>query len=232
MKGNSQMTGSIASFVSLTILVFLPILSSASGILYQFNTPFPTDPSPSGSTPWLTADFENTSSGVDLTISSAGLQGSEFINGNGNGANGGVFFNLNPADNPTSLAFALVSSSGSFAPQVSTGEDSFKADGDGKYDVQIDFGNNFSAGNSITYLITGISGLTAADFSYLSAESGGESGPFYAAAHIQGLSGGNSTWIEPGGGPMTTPVPEPSTVAFLAVSIILLGVFRLRTSKV
>ena len=85
----------------------------------------------------------------------------------------------------------------------------------------------FSANDSITYKITGIAGLTAADFDYLSQPAGG-SGPFYAAAHIQGLANGDSTWIEPGQGPINV-VPEPSPLSLFAMSIGLWGAWRLRT---
>lgn len=52
-------------------------------------------------------------------------------------------------------------------------------------------------------------GLTPADFAVLSASSGSGTGPYYAAAHLQGLGGGtDSTWIGAG----SAPVPEPSTV--------------------
>jgi hypothetical protein len=217
--------------VGLAATASCPTKLNASGILFQFNTPFPTDPSPAGSGPWVDAFFQNVSPGtVLLTITNVGFASGEFVGGNGNGANGGFFFNLNTNDNPVNLAFTLVSANGSFGQTISTGQNAFKADGDGYYDIQFDFSTHaFSVNSSMTYRITGITNLTAADFAYLSAVGGGgESGPFYAAAHIQGLSGGNSTWLEPGGGPVITRVPEPAPIALLAVSAILLVAFRLQ----
>jgi hypothetical protein len=205
---------------------FLPVESNASGILYQFDTPFPADASPAGSSPWINASFQDVSGGVLLTVNNLGLTSSEFLQGNGSGANGGIFFNLNPNDNPTSLTFSLVSQSANFGTYINTGENAFKADGDGKYDIVFDFTtHSFAGGASFSYLISGIAGLTASDFAYLSAPAGG-SGPFYAAAHIMGLppDASNSTWIEPGNGPASLlPVPEPSSFALIAGSFGLWG---------
>jgi hypothetical protein len=170
-----------------------------------------------------------------LTITNQFTQG-DFVSGNGNGASGGLFFNLNPNYNPANLSLSLGAASGGTRPMVSLGTDMFKADGDGKYDIQIDFaGNNFVAGDSITYTITdpGLAHpLSAADFAYLSKPAGG-SGPFYAAAHVQGLSGGNSTWIEPGGGPMAivTAAPEPRSIAYGLLALALGGLLIARRSR-
>lgn len=191
----------------------------ASEILYQFNTPFPSDPSPVGAAPWIDAFFSNATPGtVFLTITNAGFVGSELASE--------LYFNLNPNLDPNSLIFTLVSSNGSFAiPSIDhQNADSYKADGDGKYDMRLNFGTangtTFTTGDSISYQITGISSLTAFDFGYLSAPAGG-SGPFYAAGHIQGIppNGSVSTWIEPGGGPIPiVPVPEPAPVALLGLA--------------
>lgn len=216
------------SCFTLATMLLCPGRINASGILFQFDTAFPSDPNPAGTGPWIDAYFQDVSSGtVLLTITNVQLAAGEFVGGAGNGANGGVFFNLNPSLNATNLIFTPNGSSGSFtAPTIATGTDGFQADGDGKYDIQFDFATansgRFTGGDSVTYTITGISTLTAADFAYLSAPAGG-SGPFYAAAHVQGLSGGNSTWIEPYQ-VTVIPVPEPAPVALLAMSIGLWGV--------
>jgi hypothetical protein len=193
--------------------------TSASEILYQFNTPFPSDPSPAGSAPWIDATFSNATPGtVFLTITNAGFVGSEFASE--------LYFNLNTNLDPNNLVFTLVSSNGIFAtPSIDhQNADSYKADGDGKYDMRFNFGTasgtTFTTGDSITYQITGISSLTALDFGYLSAPAGG-SGPFYAAGHVQGIppDGGVSTWIEPGGGPiLIVPVPEPVPAVLLGLA--------------
>lgn len=214
--------------VILAAITFSSTQLNATGIIYQFDTPFPADPSPAAPAPWITSDFENVSGGVNLTISAVGLSGSEFASE--------MYFNLDPSLSldQSYLTFNETASSGSFsAPTISqaAGDNNYKADGDGKYDFRFNFGTvsgtTFGSGDSISYFITGIPGLMANSFSFESEPAGG-SGPFYAAAHIQGLAGGLSTWIEPGGGPAITPVPEPEPIALLAVSAMLLAAFRVR----
>jgi hypothetical protein len=226
--------GVVVGVVLVLAAWFGPAKANASGILFQFDTPFPSDPNPTGSGPWTDASFVNVTPGtVLLTVTNVNFSSGEFLKGSsGPGAGGALFFNINPGDNPANLVFTLESSNGSYGPTVSTGENAFKADGDGYYDIRIDFsGNSFSVNSSITYQITGIAGLTAADFEYESAPGGG-SGPFYAAAHVQGLppNNSNSTWIEPGNGPVPiVPVPEPLPASFLGASITLLAALRLRS---
>ena len=211
--------------VVLAAMLLLSAKANASSLLYQFDTPFPSDPSPAGSGPWIDASFQDVSGGVLLTITNVSLISGEFIQGNGSGANGGFFFNLNPNDNPNNLVFTSVYANGNFGTSILTGENAYKADGDGKYDIVFDFStHNFSVGSSISYLISGIPGLNADSFAYLSAPAGG-SGPFYAAVHVMGLppNASNSTWVEPGGGPQVVPVPEPAPAVLAAVSFGLWG---------
>lgn len=201
---------------ALAAMLVLPAPSSAAGILYQFDTPFGTSTVPPGNPPpWLDATFLDTTGGVLLTLSNADLAATEKIDV--------VALNLNPRLNPANLTFGSQSSVGSFtAPTIATGAEAFKADGDGYYDIELQFNTGggssatFGNGESVTYLLGGISGLTASDFEYLSAPSG-SAGPFYAAAHIQGIGTGNvSAWVEPGLGPM--PVPEPGVSALLGMT--------------
>jgi hypothetical protein len=204
--------------------------SAASGITYQFDNEFSSGTPPAGPAPWVTATIQTVTPGtVLLTVANNGLVGSEFVSG--------FYLNLNPNFNPLNLSISYVSSSGSFlVPAVGSGTielgtDSFKADGDGKYDVLFDFstvsGNTFGAGESITYQISGISGLVADDFVYLSAPNGGH-GPFYAAAHVQGIGpiGAFSGWVEPSLGAQPILVPEPTSAALLALSVGFLGFAR------
>src|ERR1051325_3347100 len=203
---------------------------AASGITYLFDNEFSSGTPPAGPAPWITATIQNVTPGtVQLTIANNGLIGSEFVSG--------FYINLNTNFSPLNLSISYVSSLGSFTvPSVASGTiergtDSFKADGDGKYDVLFDFstvsGTTFGAGESITYQISGISGLTADDFVYLSAPNGGH-GPFYSAAHVQGIGadGSLSGWVEPSLGAQPILIPEPSSCALVAVSLGLLGLAR------
>ena len=121
---------------------------------------------------------------------------------------------------------ALAAGSGGFdLPSIIEGTNSFKADGDGKYDILLNFTpgstavHQFTQGEYFTYTITGIAGLTAGDFAYLSMPAGG-AGPFYAAGHVQriGNDGSLSGWVSADVVTPITPVPEPSA-ASLAVLI-------------
>src|SRR5207237_1661377 len=114
-----------------------------------------------------------------------------------------LYLNLNTSLKPTKLTVTLVKESGSFdTPKVSTGINKFQADGDGKYDILFNFNNGgtannrFTAGESMTYYISGIPNLMASDFAFLSAPAGG-AGPFFAAAHVQriGRTASLSGWL-------------------------------------
>jgi hypothetical protein len=213
MKKIYSRGGGIIAGALLVVAFFSPSKALAD-FYYYFNDAF-SGTSPSGGSPWLTELFHDVSPGtVDLTISGSGLTGGEFASG--------VYINLNPNDAPTSLVFTTQASTGSFAaPSISEGVNAFKADGDGKYDVLFSFGTangtTFGPGDSITFQITGIAGLTAADFAYLSSPDGGV-GPYLSAAHVQGIGNGDSGWISP---TTITPVvvPEPGSVALVGLAL-------------
>lgn len=206
---------SLAVCQRLALMLALAYKAEATGINYEFGTVFSGQSTPpAAAPPWVEATFLDVTPGtVQLTVTNVGLSSGEFMSG--------LYFNINPADNVNNLKFSEVSSAGSFtAPMISLGEDSFKADGDGKYDILLSFGTSngttFTTDNSITYTITGIASLSSSDFGYQSTPAGG-AGPFYAAAHIQGTppNNGQSCWIEPDKGPL--PVPEPSPKLLLAL---------------
>ena len=213
---------------------FTPMDVHASGIIYQLDSEFSSGTPPFGAGPWVDVGFQDVSPGtVQLTVTNSALVSGEFVSQ--------LYLNLNTNLNPNSLSFSYVSSTSGFtipsqgAGTISTGVNAFKADGDGKYDVLFDFdtsgGSTFTVGDSITYLITGIGGLVASDFAYLSAPAGGH-GPFYAAAYVQGIPpSGDSGWIEPSGGVTTIPVPEPSPIVIAGLSMCLLGCVRLLLNR-
>lgn len=197
---------------------------------YDFNHEFSSGVSPEGSPPWLRATVTDAGANtVTLTLSTVNFSASEFVSG--------WYFNLNPVDSATSLNIVQTSSSGVFSsPTIQTGRDAFKADGDGKYDMLFSFatsGDRFATGDSVTFTITGINGLQASDFDFLSAPAGGH-GPFVAAAHIQGISSSYSGWVDP-----TThttrdsPVPDNSaTIVLLGISLVVVEVGRRRLRSV
>jgi len=202
-------------------LSFLAVLFCQSVLAqdYQFvlNNAFSGSSPASTNTSWMNVVFRDISPGVvSLTVSNLHLSGTENVDQ--------LYLNLNPTYDPLKLQFAFVSSSGGFdLPSITEGTNAFKADGDGKYDVLFNFTSNsndkhqFTQGESFTYDISGISGLTAADFDYLSFPAGG-AGPFYAAAHVQRIGNGSlSGWISGTSTGYLAPVPEPSGIALLAL---------------
>ena len=226
MKNTFQSAWGVVSGVAVVIAAWIcPTTANATGVLYQFNDVFSYSgvvSSPAGPAPWVDATFQDTASGVLLTVNNLGLSSGEFLSE--------LYLNLNPVDTVTNLTFALVSgTSGVNAPTIQAGEDGYKADGDGKYDILLSFSTSnsgrFGAGDSLTCLIAGITGLSATDFEYESTSAGGH-GPFYAAAHVQGIAcetGSDSVWMDPSLGPQITPVPEPAPIALLAMAVGLLA---------
>jgi len=187
--------------------------------MYQFNDAFSGSVPASPIKPWIDATFQTVTLGtVRLTVTNLTLSGLENVDQ--------LYFNLNSNLQPSKLTFKLMGESGAFnTPKVTTGVNKFQADGDGKYDILFTFNNGGSANNrftaheSMTYYISGIPTLTAADFAYLSAPAGG-AGPFFAAAHVQriGLTASSSGWLS---ATDKTPlvIPEPSSKKLLLLGI-------------
>jgi PEP-CTERM motif len=192
--------------------LFAPVRVTADSFFYHFNNVF-YGMSPTGVAPWLDALFTDTGAGkVTLTISAPGLVNSEYLSS--------LYFNLNPALNPANLTFTVLGTSGGFAlPSISTGNNKFKADGDGKYDILLKFsaktGKTFGEDESITYqIMSSVGTLKASDFDFLSKPAGG-SGPFLSAAAIQGICD-TPGWIAPC---EITPVPEPTSAGLFALGL-------------
>ncbi len=205
----------MAVLVLLMPLIFSTVGARAGSFFFQYTNVY-AGSTPEGSPAWVNSLFSDVSPGtVQLKISANGLANGEFLSA--------VFFNLNPSLNPGKLTFAYVSGSGGFAlPTIKTGANSFKADGQGKYDIDFTFSQKaskeFNANDYVIYDITSSAfNLMASDFNVLSTAAGG-CDEFLAAAEISGIPGTCNTtgtgWVAPGG---TTPAPEPGTLALLAL---------------
>ncbi|GAC1454513.1 MAG: hypothetical protein PVSMB6_10380 [Steroidobacteraceae bacterium] len=176
--------------------------ASAGSVSFDFNTEFSGGQAPSGPAPWIIATLADTSTPgvVLLTITVGGLTGNESLSG--------LYLNVNPALNVPDLTFTgLNTGPGNIAASsIQLGEDAFKADGDGRYDVLLNYpagsgAGTFSGTLSSSYDITysGSGTLSAASFYFLSTPMGGH-GPFLAAAHVQNTTGagaGGSGWLAP-----------------------------------
>ncbi len=201
--GRSVRIGS--ALAALALLLCLCGAAPADTIAFYASQEFSGGASPVGPAPWLGIIFQDAGPGtVTMTMTARGLTGSEFVSG--------LYFNLAPSIAPEALTLANPTCVGAFAtPTVSLGSNAFKADGDGYFDVLVGFAtsggeaNRFTAGDSISYTITGPANLSAASFDYLS-EHGGGAGQYPVAWHVQAISGGLSGWVS---------VPEPATLAML-----------------
>jgi hypothetical protein len=205
----AQVAGLACAF---SILASIAAPARAAVITFDLNTEFSGATPPAGAAPWLRATFDDGggSGSVTMTLTALNLINQEFTFN--------WFFNLDPALNPNSLVFSAPAKVGAFAdPAIATGVNAFQADGDGLYDIRLEFdnappANRFGPGDAVTYTITGIPTLTANSFNFLSAPAGG-SGPFPTAAHVGGIGGSGdlSGWVT---------VPEPVTLGVLMLGVL------------
>lgn len=202
----------------------LSLAGEAQAVTFNLDHEFSGGTNPSGKAPWLRATFTDTAGGVLLTMDNL-LQGStEFADA--------WYFNLDTELNPSSLTFTYVSGQQTAgAPLHAT--DSFKADGDGWFDVKFAWttqnnADRFTQGEQSVFLISGISGLTASEFWYSSLPGGGN-GTWDTAAHVQGISPNDSGWIGYKGTPQT--VPEPGTILLLGGGLLGLAGFGIRRKR-
>ena len=210
------------ALLSAVTLVF-SFAANAASLTFDFSTSFGSVPA-DGPAPWLTAVFDDggTPGSVDLSLSVAGTAGAADITE--------VYLNLAPALDATLLTFTRTGGTGPTAISVDLGEDDYKADGDGLYDILIDLppppgqqAQRFNAGETLQFSITGIGSLTAGDFNFFSTPAGG-TGPFLAAAKVQdtGLGGEGSDWIGV--------VPVPAAAWLFASALGVLGWVRRRVA--
>jgi len=227
MRNFFRPTGLFAALAIGTVIMTAPGKSFAASYLSQLNTTF-SGTAPAGPGPYVNELFTDVSPGtVSVTFSNVGLTGTEFISG--------LYINLNTNMDATQLNLQLIGETAGLGPvTISLGRDAFKADGDGKYDLLFSFTTDttgrFAQSDWISYKITGIPTLTAADFNYLSAPAGGV-GPFISAAHVQSIgSNGDSGWIRPTDYSIVI-APEPASGAVLALGAVVLFARRWRSSN-
>ena len=202
----------------LTLALLLASPASAATLTVDLSTEFSGGDDPAGSAPWVTLVFDDsfgTANTVRLTITNTNIVADEFVSG--------VYVNFDPALDPDDLTITKVDVTDS-DPDIDTGADSFKADGDGFFDILFDFppppgsfGAKFTAGEEVVFDLTYTSPITASSFDFDSVNGGGN-GTFKAAAHVQGIAGGGSGWIGN--------LPEPSVGLLVA-----LGIFVARSAR-
>lgn len=195
----------LAYLAAASALTFGAAVQSPAIVIFYFDTI--TDPSlasPSGTSPWATLTITN--SGVDevtMSISHvADADPGQFIRT--------LLLNISGYTEPYSVS----SLDAGFSFSI-FGEDTRNPGG---FDMQVSFSNSgtdrVTAGESVTWTVTG-AGLTEDSFVELSATS-----EEYARLHFQALDCGDSQWVT------ANPVPEPTSIAALAIGAI--GLLRMR----
>ena len=216
-----------AAVVVATLVLMTSAAQSRAGVItYTFGDEFSGSGSDLSGNVVVTIDDGGTPGSVDVTIDANGLDGSlsEYISG--------LYLNLDPSKNATSLTTSF-SGSSPLITGVDLGTNAYQADGDGKYDIRINWSSSGSGDKRFEADMTDVvsftlAGLTASDFDFDSAPAGGK-GPFRAALRARGLDddASGSGWFSP----ETTPVPEPSTLLLLSVGAVALLGYGIRRRK-
>lgn len=229
-------------FFFFSIFAFFVITTTSSYALTLKFDSLISGAKPGGVAPWLKATFENhqqtvnsvNTAGVLLTLTAPGLLTTpqEFVTK--------WYFNVdtNIENDLSSLKFLPYTIGTVLAKK---NEYEFNANGQNagsgeKFDIYFEFqssnqnNNRFHNGDIAEIFLYGVNNLKAESFYALSSKAGNGDGPhYYAAAHVQGLSNGNSGWV---GAAMPAPIPEPGTLLLLGSGFIGLAVYRHRKSKV
>lgn len=225
-------------FLLVGLAISLAGLQSAQALEFGLNYEYSNGTPPEGASPWITATFEDSPENekyVRLTMTATNLVDQEFISG--------WWFNFrddldqfadlldyNPID--TSAVGGEIA--------FSSGENFDKAGPDGKFDLLFEFPTSnsenawkrFTAGETVIVDLFLLSfDLSPSDFNFESdpGKEEGDKGPFFSAAHIQGIGEDNnlSGWIAPA----TEKVPESSTLLLVGVGLIGLAGFGRRRFK-
>jgi hypothetical protein len=202
-KAPGNATISDTSTIKVTVTSHSTISTPATPGVVSYGLDFAFSGSPASTTvPWVTITFEDDTADptlppntVRVTMEATGLVGNQFITD--------WFFNLDPSLNPTLLTFDTLTATktGTFNnPAISTGANSFKADGDGFFDVKFEFANGppaarFGAGDKYVILVSSTQTLTGESFKFVSVNGSPGKDGFGSAAHLQG---GGGTWIANG----------------------------------
>jgi hypothetical protein len=201
----------------------------ADTLTFNLDTVF--NPPVAGTAPYVVAKFESATPGiVTLTLSAPGLTPGEFV--------GSFYFNvpgdLGDAANLNAASFSVEGDAlkgGSAVDYVHQ-----KADGDGYYDVRVDFDNGaIRNGSPQTVTLKGADAFAAMNASWFNyqGESGGGAytGPFYVAAHIQNVPPNDcSGWLS-SDGPQGGEVPGVPLPATSAACLTLLGIVAARRGR-
>lgn len=196
----------IASVMAATGLLAAATAASADFLAIELDFEYSGATAPSGSGPWLRAEFNSTTPGeVQLKLISLLNSSTEKVKDWG--------FNFDPSLNATNLS---VSQESGPAATWSTGTNHWKAGGNGWYDLRFSFSPSsdlFKQGSVAEFTITSTDPISAHSFMYQSVNGPPSKNGFYSAAHVLGIYVEESGWIAPSGPPEQVLVPLPAPVA-------------------
>jgi len=214
--------------VSSFLFAFVLLAQSAAmaSVVYNFDD-FYTGTPPGGTTPWLTATFQDQPLGkVLLTLSTANLVGHEFVTE--------WAFNFNTAKNASKLHFSKLS--GDAFSDVDVYANHTHAGDIHTFDFDIKYpsasNKRFGPNEIATILISSNVALAASDFDFATLSNGEQ---YYAAAHIQGITlsrncDEGSAWVGTVGDPPVH-TPEPGTMVLMSIGVLGAAFLRKRGNK-
>ena len=204
------------------------VSAQAASVTHVLNQNFGAVP-PSGS-PTLTIDDGDTAGSVTITMDLSALTlsekvGSWYFNTDSDPNSLGLVwtYDAGASTGPAAIAINTVSS----GDYNTTNDASFKADGDGFYDIVLDFNTGgtlldiFEAGEKVVYDVTG-TGILASTFGVLGTASDDPDapGPFITVARVlsTGADGEGSDWIgvgDPDFKPPVVPLPAAAWMGMM-----------------
>jgi hypothetical protein len=147
----SLLAATVFSLGAVLTLGLMPAPANALSVTFNLDREFSGGDDPAGGTPWVTAKFDDIAGGVQMTIDTLGLVGSEFLTQ--------FYFNIDPFLTPTNTNYV----SGVTASAFDYGLNAFKADGDGDFDALFDYPT--SGAGIFSALKTSVYDLLHADLS-------------------------------------------------------------------
>lgn len=207
--------GSILIVVLVGVVTFAPARADLSfSLTREFSGASPPAATESGV--WLRATFQDVAQDtVRLRLENLLVGTEEHIKS--------WYFNIEPFVDD--LAFTCVS--GAVPASIAAGLNAFKADGDGYFDILLEWPrsasdeNRFDSSHPLAVFdITG-SGISASSFDHLSVGAGNSPGGLYTAAHVGGIGpeGEDSGWIT---------VPVPGAALLGAIGLTAVGLLKRR----
>ena len=184
---NMDTKGLVIKSCAVALFGLFSLQASAASVTFNLDYEFSGAQEPqSMTTPWAVATIDDSFGGantVRLTMNATNLVGTESITS--------WFFNF--SGDASMISFTEVDVTDAAVNATLGNNDTYKADGDGFFDIKFDFAppqgqleTRFTGGETIIYDLTYVAPISAFDFNLFSAPSGG-AGTYLSAAHVQSI---------------------------------------------